>query len=291
MAGRPNKPLFELLREESNAGRREAISARVAAPTPELKPVPLTERAPAPREEVWARPSEPSLASTTVVSLPLYAIYVAGALALAICIAAWSIGWQMGVTKVRSEALTNALSAEPPVSPPGRDAGPAVQIDAGAAPKSAPAADPPARRAANQVAPPKAPPQERPSQSGTASKAIVTSTGSVDADPRTPGLNYLVISQRMEHAEAVELIQLLAKNNLEAVGVPLPKVDSSGKPTKNDGLLKVVALRGVTKEQYRDKSPERMALQEGLVRVGQQWKDPKRGRTDLSTWYWERLVP
>ncbi len=121
------------------------------------------------------------------------------------------------------------------------------------------------------------------------SKPVILSTGAADADPRKEGLNYLVLATLMPRTEARELVGFLSSNGFEALAVA-GELDQAKRAGNNQDLFKVVALTGVTKEQYKANDPIRQSLVSESQRIGALWKKTKPGRSDLSRTYWESFV-
>lgn len=283
MANRPSKPLFELLREDVNTGRR--APARPVPPPAEVKPV---RPAPAPEPMSSSGPveseAEPMVVGGGTLVISSYAVYIAVAVVLAAIFLVWAIAYKTGRDRGQQEISryveSNPPSAVRPTEPPA-SVQPPVSKDSG---KQAPApkTNPPPTKPAPVPAP--AAPADDPN------KPVITAAGNLDKDPRIPGLNYLVLATRYPRDEARELVLFLSKNGLETVGVPM-KLDSGGASANNPGSYKVVVRTGVSREQFATNDPAKTAAKDAAQRIGPLWKASKTGRSDLSSSYWEKLEP
>lgn len=304
-AGRPNKPLFELLRDESTGRRtppiRPSILAR-PAPEPELKPVPARsaldpDQEPAPDSfaEDGVSPPEPASHrgnflwfSAENVHISRYTALVALTVVLGVVFVVFVVAYKAGQREANKDLGRQVQPESPPISgiPP---SGPRP---AEAAPARGPFADPSLKGAA--VPKPKTAPEAskpaRPSQAfDDPTKPVLTATGAYDADPRAPGLNYLVLATRLTREDARKLVAFLTVNGLETVGVPA-KVESEGRQANNPGSYKVVTLAGLTRDQYRSDDPMKAKLKSEGTRLGELWKDQNR-TTIIKDTYWEQLIP
>lgn len=98
-------------------------------------------------------------------------------------------------------------------------------------------------------------------------------------DPRTPGLNYLILA-RYPLDEAQRLIAFLKGQGVDAVGIP----------AHTRGLYLVVALQGFDRTQYNAEPGTR--FKEQMQRIGRAWKAHNNNRgDDLASMYYERYDP
>jgi hypothetical protein len=102
-------------------------------------------------------------------------------------------------------------------------------------------------------------------------------------DPRTPGLNYLLIASKVDSETAERMVGFLNDNGVQAF-----RVAKGGAGAKNAGPWTVYALPGITPEQFKARTPERNQLQELVARVGKRWQREQKGQTDFATAYWEK---
>lgn len=340
--GRPSKPLFELLREESATGRRPATPSAGPAPmesTPRVENRPETRvgstvepkldamseqaaAARAPREaearrearfetraggrsEMLADSGDPHAASwgswsgswsAGTVTVSKLALAAAVAVVLVLVFSLYAVGYSSGRKQGQREMV--GVNLGPGISEPKLTGDPKLSVDpkqAGeskgggsspAPPKSTAAPEQPIAKGSTA---PATKPKSVPGVADDGTRPVILSTGTVDADPRKEGLNYLVLATMMPRAEARELVGFLSSYGLEAVAVA-GEVDQAKRPGNNQDLFKVVALTGVTKEQYKANDPIRQTLMGESQRVGSLWKRTKAGRSDLSKTYWESFV-
>ncbi len=118
-------------------------------------------------------------------------------------------------------------------------------------------------------------------------KAIISVKGLLASDPREPGLNYLHI-ERLPAGDAEKVIAFLTRSGVETIGVP---VESSKKAANNVPLYSVVALRGITGEQYRQKDKARSGLESEVVRLGTIWQREYKGTTNFTRSNWMKYQP
>lgn len=356
--GRPNKPLFELLREESATGRRPAapLGGSPAGPsagssagstggsssaeggsrgehraearagsTVEPKIDAMSERstaARAPREaearreaqrearaegrsEMLADSSDPHAASWGTwsgswsagsVTVSKLALAAAVAVVLVLVFSLYAVGYSSGRKFGQREMA--GVNPGPVISEPNLTGDRKLTADLkqeldprlGGGPLAlSKIASPPEKPITKNSTAPVVKPKSVPGAADDESKPVILSTGAVDADPRKDGLNYLVLATMMPRAEARELVKFLSSYGFEAVAVA-GEVDQAKRPGNNQDLFKVVALTGVTKEQYKANDPIRQTLIGESQRVGSLWKKTKPGRSDLSKTYWESFV-
>lgn len=125
------------------------------------------------------------------------------------------------------------------------------------------------------------PPSRPGALQGTESRAPLTgpmTRGRVDR--RTPGLNYLVLAS-CPPKEAQRLQAFLAER----------QVDVMVGPRNNKGLCQVIALRGFTRQQYRD-TDEKTRFMVRMRALGRDWKSSNKGKgDDLSSMYYDKYDP
>ena len=97
------------------------------------------------------------------------------------------------------------------------------------------------------------------------------------ADPRTPGVNYLVLAI-YPNDEARRLQTFLAGREVEVMLGP----------RNNKGLCQVITLRGFTRQQFRD-TDEAERFRTRLQAFGRDWKTSNNGKgDDLSSMYYDK---
>lgn len=118
-------------------------------------------------------------------------------------------------------------------------------------------------------------------------RGIISVKGLLATDPREPGLNYLHI-ERLPAGDAEKVIAFLTRSGVESIGVP---VEPSKKAANNVPLYSVVALRGITGEQYRQKDKARSGLESEVVRLGTIWQREYKGTTNFTRSNWMKYQP
>lgn len=281
MSGRPNKPLFELLRDSS----REA-SAR---PLPPLKiDAPMSSRADrADRldpEEVSAARSSGRGQPRAFLPVSQNAIYIGIAAALVLVVVAYAVGVTVGKNSAAADYRQRLTGQAQPVTDPLGDNRPSG-AGAGAG----------GRR--SEVNPPPAPgtkTNERaatPLQSATPDGRYLSARGNLPSDPREPGLNYLSLAI-LGPEDTQEAIAYLAANGVEAVGIPLLGAVDRKKPAANNlPSYKLVALPGITGAEYSQRQPARTRLEEAVERLGSAWQKEYRGSSNFAKHAWEKYQP
>ncbi len=110
------------------------------------------------------------------------------------------------------------------------------------------------------------------------SAGVPSASGS--GDPRTSGLNYLILALYPPQ-EAKRLKAFLAER----------QVDVMVGPRNNKGLCQVVALKGFTRQQYRD-TDEKTRFMTQMRALGRDWKSFNKGKgEDLSSMYYDKYAP
>jgi hypothetical protein len=109
----------------------------------------------------------------------------------------------------------------------------------------------------------------------------------LDVDPRKPGFNYLEIV-RLTWNDAEEAVNFLRANKVNAVAVPVRKVDPAEARAKNLPHLVLVA-DGVPSDRFRVTAAERAALVERIRALGQKFQREERGASDFAEPGWARF--
>ena len=265
-SARPGKPLFELLRDEPDAAR----AARPSGPPPS--------------------------GAARYVRVPISTAYIAGALMVGLLLLTWALGHNAGFKAGRDHV---ALAAVPgsldglvirdPVQPPpdqgGATPGPAPRSGPDRTTSQAaaqlPDPDQPAPVAAQATPPAQAAVPNQPYQPGNTGE-IITARGFLEADPRQPGANYLVLATLTE-GQATEAVQFLASNGLEAIGVPV-----GGSSTR----YRIVSLGlAVPSGQYRATAATRREHERQAAALGARWLKDHQGASDFSQPQWALYQP
>ncbi len=290
-AGRRTKPLFDLLPDtlgKSSAPPAEQPRHPESATLSELKPRVAVRPVPQPeaRGDAWSA----AMLSGGVVRMRANLLYLLAAGWLVSLLVVWLVGHEWG-------AASKARELEPLLQ---RGPTPSDPLSAGV---SAPSSDRPVGIGSSSPEPAK--PQPKPittivpgpvagqpqatPAADTGQAPYITSTGRTNRDPRTPGLNYLVLATVPED-EAVRAVRFLADHGHNAVGVPATEVDRRGGSAK-DSRYRLVVLTGITAAEYRDAAPVRTRLEADVRRLGQIWQQEHRGSTNFGRPGWEKFQP
>jgi hypothetical protein len=211
-AGRPNRPLFDLIAEEGDDARRRGSAPSTATPAVELKPAAPAVRArepvaierpeAAPRSRTAPRGLWGSLVSTGRATIELTTPWFAAgvALLLALLLGTWIIAYKVGESEA-TRRLAGGVSTAPP-RPDDSAQGdlPVIIPNFATKPPDPRTEQPPSTE--NLGIPTDQPtpgpaiadlPAATPGDTGP----VVAYTGTYDSDPRIVGRNYLVLASSM----------------------------------------------------------------------------------------------
>jgi hypothetical protein len=290
--GRRTKPLFDLLPETIGKAApappdRPPQSATLSELKPRVavRPVPQPTQ---PRGDAWSA----AMLSGGVVRIRANMLYLLVAGWLLSLLAVWLVGnWWGASSKARE--LEPLLQRGPTPTDPLSTAtsAPASNRPVGVATATPTEGSKPS--ASRPITPIVPGPVVNQSLAGptadSAQSPYIVAAGRAAQDPRTPGLNYLVLATVPED-EAVRAVRFLADNGLNAVGVPVAEVDRRGTPAKNP-RYRLVVLTGITAAEYREASPVRTRLEADVRRLGQVWQQEHRGSTNFGRPGWEKFQP
>jgi len=136
-------------------------------------------------------------------------------------------------------------------------------------------------------------PQAQPEPSTTPAnpdgRSILTPSGFIAADPREPGLNYLVLAT-LNTEQAADAISFMYLNSVPVIGVP---VLDSGNPSANNPSRYTLYSLGVAipGNQWSAMSVERSQHQRLIEQLGARWQRERRGGSDFSKTNWEKYEP
>jgi hypothetical protein len=276
--GRHAKPLFEYMAgTASRSGAAKPVVRVELKPAPRVEPAPLTPASEI-AEELDAETLAPPSAS---VRVPLNYFYLGIAGLIVLAILAWVGGVKYGSSTEAARAereLAGAFRGVPSVREPVEPAGgpPTPAPGPRVMPPPAPSPSP------SPVAQPASPPATPANGTGL---TVLTSRG-LGPDPRERGLNYLALAT-LPKTDAEAAIAFLASRGLECIG---QAVDRRGGGANNQGpWYKLVALPGITSEQYGNKATARTNLEAAVARLGYEWQSKHRGASDFSMPGWEKL--
>ena len=229
----------------------------------------------APGDEVaFDRYASPARNSGGGVNVPINALYLAGAAIVVVAVLIWVGGYFYGMSAKQKELEPALRQAVTPTGgdPMASSTAPAILgtvatplVDISISVKDSPGGAIPV----------------------SGSGAILSVRGLIASDPRQSGLNYLHI-ERLPAADAERVMGFLYRNGLETIGVP---VELSKKAANNVPLYSVVALRGITGEQYRQNNKVRSGLESEVVRLGTIWQREFKGTTNFTRSGWMKYQP
>lgn len=279
MPGRSHKPLFEHLAKARDENLPPVEVPRASSPRPAD-----------PRSEPRS-PSEWYTSATASAATPAgpgrktfsyAAIYGFIAAALALAVATWSIGYRVGFGAGERSWTERADPADLP--PPGPLA---VPNDSGQAlnPNRPSNANRPgvgnrgnAPGSENSSQPPR-------TDAGATTAGILSPEGTLYADPRVSGSNYLELAT-LSRDQADAAIQFLTSRGVPAIAVP---VDSRASEANNPARYRLVSMKlGIPSEQYRDTGAQRRAHEEEVKRLGAEWQT-NGGASNFAKPLWTRF--
>ncbi len=326
-AGRPNRPLFDLIAEETADGRKRAATTPVSeSPAVEIKPpqrIPDPEDEPRSSTPVRGLPHMPpssvgsrtnpkgllgSLLSSGRAMVELTTPWVAASVAigLAILLGIWIIAYKMGETEA-TQRLAGGPSAAPPKSgtsnvgtsgskPTGNSTGavtgnqPSTGTSTPGVTGQPPATDDETDGAAPSPALADETPATLPRPNATEAGPVVAFNGSYDADPRVPGNNYLVLASSMSRQDVKDAVDFLGRSGFTALGVPYGAVDRTGRDDKNDPLYKLVYAQGFNGSDMKETQSRRDKILEEARRLGLIYQRQHRGKYNFAKPNWEKYV-
>lgn len=116
---------------------------------------------------------------------------------------------------------------------------------------------------------------------------MITAKGGLAGDPRERGLNYCVLAT-LSGPDAKRAIDFLAENGVEAIGLPVDGRGRSGNNLDSPLTYQVIALPGITREEYAQKRTARSNLEANVTRLGQIWQREHRGTSNFARFGWTK---
>jgi hypothetical protein len=234
-----------------------------------------------------------SLLGDTTVRVPLNALYFGVAAVIVLCVGVLVFGVKWGRAQAEAEfeqyrlAESTAPKEPPAQSPLGLSVTPAMATPSAgtAAPPQSRPADAVSSRSGKPPERPAAPPSATPGGRPYSGPPIITAKGLLYGDPRQTGLNYLHLAT-LQRPDAEAAVAFLSSNGQEAIAVP---VDASGGSANNPnptGKYVVVALPGITGEQWSKKMTARTNLEGQTARLGQVWQRDHKGSSNFAKPEW-----
>lgn len=242
--------------------RAPAAPPRPPPPPPASRPAPSP--SPAPHEE----PGWPTAGDS--IRVPVGYIFLAVGAIIGVFIIAYFIGFSRG--EVREK--TRLAAAEPPLPSPDLD------------PLNRPLANQPTDTRAAPGSQTRAPDGKSTSKT-QGSNATGAGGGAktperpaqLPGDPRTPGLNYFILADRIHEDEAQKAADFLTSHNLAAAVVH----------SNNARFRRVIATRGFPGSEVSGADAQK--LRQEAARIGQLYKSQQQGQVDFAKVYPEKFQP
>lgn len=217
------------------------------------------------------------------IQLTTTRFYTMIAVALVLIIGAWAGGYKLGNSDGKKE-MTPYVNEPVVVNPPqgaGDNAQPTVPRDVV-----------PQDTQPNLVIPQQPAPQNNqiPQQpTPPAPGAVMTASGFVNADPREPGMNYLVLAT-LPADQARDAVEFMASNGVQVMGAP--QLDSGRDSANNPSRYTLYSLGlAIPGNRWSSMSLQRTEHQRSVARLGARWQREHRGGSDFSQTNWEKYEP
>lgn len=218
--------------------------------------------------------------SESGITLSIPRFYTMIAVALVLIVGAWAGGYRIGYTDGRDEMSQFVRTDQPVVSPQSDPTGSSRPDPATTRPADRGTA--PATNQANNQQP------TNPSASRTLD-AIMTPTGFRPDDPRTPGMNYLMLAT-LPTVQASEAISFMRANGVTIIGVP--QLDSGRGSANNPSRYTLYSLGlAIPGNRWSAMSNQRAEHQQMIAELGKRWQREQQGGSDFSQPLWEKYEP
>jgi len=217
------------------------------------------------------------------ITLSVPKFYTLIALALVLIVGAWAGGYQIGKRDGKDE-MSRFVPDQPVVRPIASETG-------GSQPTTQPQAQPRQTNTGSTTQPPAgnssgAQPQNQPQARAS---EIMTANGYRAQDPRTSGMNYLVLAT-LPTEQAADAISFMNSNGLTIIGVP--QLDSRGSSANNPSRYTLYSLGlAIPGNRWSAMSNQRLEHQRMVANLGAQWQRERRGGSDFSQTNWEKYEP
>ncbi len=116
---------------------------------------------------------------------------------------------------------------------------------------------------------------------------ILLPDGSVGADPRIQGNNYLALAN-LKRDQAAAAIEFLRSRGVQAIGVP---IDRRAKRANNRASYRIYTLVGISGEAFSRSRALRDRHVSEVARLGQIWVREAGGASDFAKTQWEKYTP
>ena len=217
----------------------------------------------------------------TGISLSTTKFYSLIAIALVLIVGAWAGGYKIGFGDGK-DSMSQFIQDEPVVTPPANNQQVSEPTNSGS---GSGASDTPASTQRPQPQNSTTSQPGNPQLSGT----IMSPTGYRAQDPRTEGMNYLVLAT-LPTEQAADAIQFMQANGLTVIGVPV--LDSRASSANNPSRYTLYSLGlAIPGNRWSAMSNQRLEHQQVVARLGAQWQRERRGGSDFSQTNWEKYEP
>lgn len=213
-------------------------------------------------------------ASGGTVRVPVNAIYLAVAGLVTIVVLSFAVGsW---LSKRNAERSSAGQLPQPVILEPSDGTGERSLADA--LPDAAERAPQPATPGRSQPAA---------TQPRTGDAACLLPTGWTSGDPRTPGLNYLLLAT-LTQTESEDAVAYLAANGLETFALRVDMQASKGNNSGPSRPYRLYVLKGITSEEYSRRMTARTNVEAEVARLGPKWQKERRGSSNFAKPAWEK---
>jgi hypothetical protein len=216
-------------------------------------------------------------ASGGTVRIPVNAIYLAIAGLVVVVVLSFAVGSVL--SKRQAEQATLRQLPQPIILEPS-EVGEGGLL--GETSSQSPSPDPPRAKPAPNSGAARTPPTL-----GSGDAACLLSSGWTSGDPRTPGLNYLLLAT-LNQTESEDAVAYLATHGLETFAL---RVDMQGPKGNNSGLsrpYRLYVLNGITSEEYSRRMTARTNIEADVARLGPRWQKERRGSSNFAKPAWEK---
>lgn len=219
--------------------------------------------------DAWAASS--GVAAGTV-RVPVNAIYLAIAALVAMIVLSFAVGSVLSKREAEQAALRQVpqpLIVEPAEGGDEGSLGAALPVDPTPARPSTP------------------PPSPANARRPSADASCLLPGGWTSGDPRTPGLNYLLLAT-LNQTESEDAVAFLAANGLETFAL---RVETQALKGNNSGPARpyrLYVLKGITSEEYSRRMTARTNIEAEVARLGPKWQKERRGSSNFAKPAWEK---
>ena len=214
----------------------------------------------------------------TGILLSTTKFYSLVAIALVLIVAAWAGGYKIGFGDGK-DSMSQFIEDEPVVTPPANNR-----------PVSEPSTSGQGETGSQQVTETRQP-ETRPqaTNAGRSANDVMTPSGYRAQDPRTEGMNYLVLAT-LPTEQAADAIDFLYTNGVTVIGVPT--LDSRGSSANNPSRYTLYSLGlAIPSNRWSAMSNQRLEHQQMIATLGARWQRERRGGSDFSQTNWEKYEP